>query len=645
MDDFEIELKKDFLTESVDLLGDAESAFLALEKERDNPELLNKIFRVAHNLKGTSKAVGFEQLGELTHSAENLILKLKEGKIKVTDSAVTVLLVFKDKITEMIEGLKDDLEAKFDISEAKLQIENLIEGKGESASAPSDVPSSEAVSNEAAVVEDAPIEKNNECASVISVEAIKGLIELGEPLPSIILMLEESGLDKDAVQQFLKEAGVEHGGEGIKKSVASAPVKEVAAPAPAKEASTAAAPPKSAAKEDDTIRVKLATIDKLNNLVGELVILQTVLSQRKFKYIQDDLANKSIGQMSKLFKEVQDLSMSLRMIPLKATFQKMTRIVRDTSQALNRKVELHLKGEETEVDKTVLEGIADPLVHIVRNAIDHGLETPEERLAVGKSPEGNVEILAFYEGNTLAIQVTDDGRGLNLDKLRAKAIQKGIISADAVLSDKDATELIFAPGFSTKEQVTEVSGRGVGMDVVKTNITKLGGEVKILSKLGEGSSIKIVLPLTLAVIEGMIIKAGTQNYVVPLGQVFELVKLDKKKIEEFSGGGEFFRLRNEVLPVFDLNKKLNVTSKRLDHSVIIVVRGLRYSFGICIDAVLNQQQIVVKKLGKEIKNNLGIMGSAIMGDGRPALILDLFELYRNDLKESEAFKHRPLKSA
>ncbi len=373
--------------------------------------------------------------------------------------------------------------------------------------------------------------------------------------------------------------------------------------------------------------------------MGELIILQTVLNQRKFQFIRDELSNKSIGQMAKLFKEVQELAMSLRMVPLKTTFQKMTRIVRDTSKALDKKVNLHMSGEDTEVDKTVLEGLGDPLVHIVRNAVDHGLESSEERVMAGKSEEGNVEILAYHEGSSLVIQVTDDGKGLDPEKLKKKAIEKGLIPANNNLTDKEAIELIFAAGFSTKEQVTEVSGRGVGMDVVKTNIAQLGGEVRVMSKVGQGSSIKIILPLTLAIIDGMLIKSAGQTFVVPLGQVFEIVRADRKMIESFTGGGELLRLRGDVIPLFDLGAKLGKITKKSDTNIIIVVRGLKHPFGVCIEDVVRQQQIVVKKLGLDIQGQKGLMGSAIMGDGRPSLILDLFELYKDDLKESRSYKN------
>jgi two-component system, chemotaxis family, sensor kinase CheA len=363
-----------------------------------------------------------------------------------------------------------------------------------------------------------------------------------------------------------------------------------------------------------------------------------VLGQRRFTHIQDDLTNKSIAQMSKLFKEVQELSMSLRMLPIKNSFQKMERIIRDCSKLLGKKVKLHLVGEETEVDKTVLEHIADPLVHIVRNAVDHGLEETEQRVEAGKDQTGNVEMMAFHEGNNLVIQITDDGKGIDPEVIKNKAIEKGIIQNASTMTDGEIIQLIFHPGFSTKDEVTDLSGRGVGMDVVKTNIENLGGEVKLASKLGEGSSLKIILPLTLAIIDGMVIRSGLQQFVLPLGQVFELIRLEYDDINNIPGVGQLFNIRGEVMPLFTINGKLGQKINSQNQSeIVIIIRGLRHAFGVSVDDVIGQQQIVIKKLGEDIRGLKGIMGSAIMGDGKPSFILDLYELFKDDLQSNKSY--------
>jgi two-component system chemotaxis sensor kinase CheA len=647
MEDFELELKLDFLNESEDLLESAESAFLLLETQRNDMDLLNEIFRLAHNLKGTSKAVGFDQLAELTHVAENLILKLKDGTLDVDDSIVSILLQFKDKVNEMVEGLKEDLDRNFDIEELKVEIEKKVNGPQEIC----EQIEQEFVETDEQIL-DIPSGDDNRFEEFEDNSSQEDFIQ-GDMAPSIsqaaIESLRESGFDEETIQQILEQSDdvqelpVEKSVEDIEESVPavqSAPVevKETEQKPVIKRSKTT--------KEvDESIRVKLSRIGQLNNVIGELVILQTIISQRRYAFIQDDLTNKSIGMMGKLFKEVQELAMSLRMLPLKSTFQKMTRIVRDTSRALGKDVNLHLVGEETEVDKTVLEKLADPLVHIVRNAVDHGLEMPEMRTASGKDAKGNVELFAYHEGSNLVIQVTDDGKGIDPSVIRAKAIEKGITQA-STMKDDEVIQLIFHPGFSTKEQVTEVSGRGVGMDVVRTNIEALGGEVKLMSKVGEGSSLKIILPLTLAIIEGIVIKSQEDKFVLPLSQIFEISQVKANDIESFSGVAKLFKLRGEVLPLFHINSKIGKPlEENKDDYTVIIVRGLSHSFGVIVDDILNQQQIVIKKLGEDVRQSKGIIGSAIMADGMPSLILDLFELFKDDLKTSRAhqkYKNRSL---
>lgn len=645
MDEFEIELKNDFLEESTDLLEAAEEAFLKLETERDNPELLNEIFRLAHNLKGTSKAVGFDQLAELTHVAENLILKLKEGSLFVTDSIVSTLLNFKDKVNEMVEGYKENLDANFDNISLISKIEEEVNKKQETAET-----SMNECSEEVNAIESHDDEIINVPDSTNS--AFEDIVEINkaDETPAInsaaLESLKESGIDVTALEENEKKnIDVEEPTHIADKNPDVQIVKKAETTFEDKTKLNS----KKTVEKDESIRVRLSRIDKINNVIGELVILQTVVSQRRYEFIQDDLTNKSIGMMSKLFKEVQEIAMSLRMLPLKTTFQKMNRIVRDTSKMLGKDVNLHLFGEETEVDKTVLEKLADPLVHIIRNAVDHGLETSDIRVNAGKEAKGNVELFAYHEGSNLVIQITDDGKGIDPEVIRKKAIEKGIISQREIIPDQEMIQYIFHPGFSTKEQVTEVSGRGVGMDVVKTNIEALGGEVKLMSKLGEGSSLKIILPLTLAIIEGIVIKSENEKFVLPLSQIYEISQVKAADVQKFSGVAKLFELRGEVLPLFNINEKIGKKENTSDESLtVIVVRGLSYAFGVAVEDILNQQQIVIKKLGDDIKNKKGIIGSAIMADGKPSLILDLLELFKEDLKSSKGHKkflERSLRSA
>lgn len=576
MDDFEIELKHDFLQEARELLQNTEQSFLELEKDPSNKTLIDAIFRFAHNLKGTSRAVGFGQIAELTHRAENLLLEIKQEKIFANDLIVSTLLLFNDKVREMIDGLEGNLDAVFDCEQLMKDLDAIIAGE---AAAPVAAP--------AAASFEAEIETQATSVEESVVEAISPVESFEEPQVEIVTQ---------AVVHKLPE----------KKEVKKEP-----------------------RKDDETLRVSLNRLEVLNNLVGELVIIQSVVESALGK--SGEL--KTARSLGKLCKDIQDLSMSLRMVPVGPSFQKLARIVRDTSKLLNKKVDLRLIGEDTEIDKTVAESLGDPLVHIIRNAIDHGLETPAERIAAGKPEEGVVEVMAFHEGNFLVIQITDDGKGINGPKLIEKARAKGIIPDSMNLTEQQAIELIFHAGFSTKEVVSEVSGRGVGMDVVKTNIEQLGGEVKVRSKLGSGSCFRLMLPLTLAIIDGMLIKAGGQQLVVPKGQVQEVIRLEENMITQMTGRRPYMNLRNTIIPVFYLEEDWGSVAAGEKANIAIIVRHNEQSFAIGITDIMRQQQVVVKPPTKEILNKQGVMGTTILGDGKPSLIIDLINLYSRKLRQ------------
>ncbi len=696
MDDFERELKEDFLDESLQLLEDTEQSFLALENDKESTEILDQIFRLAHNLKGTSRAVGFGNVAEFTHEMENLILKLKTGELEVTDGIVSLLLECNDHITHMIHTLKDDMEADFDSAQIVANIQSALGGESASMSEEvadevvepePEVPSEELIANDDnwesdeeiddilddAIMESSSYDEGSSSEPEVSAAALEALKELGNCDDSIIAELEGKSdpvVAKDepveeeteisaAALEALKELGTcdssviadleksSNVTDGLKFNNAkddtpsvtpiekSTTTPEKVAPLAAKKAAAV-----KKVSEDESIRVSLSRVEKLNNVVGELVILQTVLDQGRFSAAQDQLMNKSISQLGKLSKEIQEISMSLRMVPVKSTLQKMNRIVRDTSKTLDKKVKLKLSGEETEIDKTVLEHLADPLVHIVRNAVDHGLESTEERIASGKSEFGNVGISAYHEGNNLVIEITDDGKGIPANVIRKKALEKGLIRENQQISDEDMIQYIFHPGFSTKEEVTEVSGRGVGMDVVKTNIEKLSGEVRVKTELGKGSVFKVVLPLTMAIIEGMVIRAGGDKFILPLSQVHESLKPTKEMVSKVTGWGECLNLRGQILPLFNIGNTLSVKmdeGSSLD-KIAIIIQAAEHPFAVLVDDILHQQQVVIKNLGNEIKNNKGFMGSSILGDGKPSFILDLNELYSGKMKKNSSIK-------
>lgn len=604
MDDFETEIKIGFLEEASQLLADTEQCFLSLETNCDDPSILEKIFRLAHNLKGSAKAVGFEELSHFTHHLESLLLKIKNGELSINPSSVDLLLRCNDHVRMILEGLRGDLNARFDSTALLGEIEAMMSGQVAEPPPAAEPPPQEfeetPVAPSAAMFEDptpAPQEASApEAAPETAPEAVVAEINAAAaaahddmPPPSNVIELSAVALQE-----------------------------KPAAPAPAKPAAAAAA-------ADESIRVSFARLERLLNFVGELVILQTVLREQSATS-ESLLLKRTVDQLGKVTKEVQDISMSLRMVPLKQTFQKMQRIVRDTARALDKKINFELIGEETEVDKTLLEKLGDPLVHMVRNAVDHGIESAEKRKAAGKAEAGSIKLAAFHRSGSLVIEIRDDGGGLDAAKLTAKAIEKGILKPGTTLSERDAHQLIFASGFSTKTEVTDVSGRGVGMDVVKTNITAMQGEIQIETEIGKGSCFRIVLPLTLAIIESMVIRCGKDDYVIPLSHVHESLRPVAGDIHFATGLGEILVLRGESIPLYRLGDILGSPNKSKTDGIAIVVRTHEKPFAVLVDDILGQQQVVIKALGKELRNIKGFSGSAILGNGRPALILELHDL-------------------
>lgn len=582
--DFELELKSTFLDEASQLLVDAEQCFLSLETSPNDLTLIEKIFRLAHNLKGSANAVGFTSLGEFTHELESYLLKLKSKEIQISDKAVDLLLRCNDQLCLMVEELKLNTSASFDNSELLGEIKAMIAGEHFDSSVQDD--------QESTQVQDLPEDT------------------------------QESEEKSKPVELHIFNDGPK------------------VLPRPTEEANTGAIPQKtagtSAASIDESIRVSLQRVERLINFVGEIVILQTVISEQA-KNSNSLMLRKTVHQMRKVTKEIQDISMGLRMVPVKSTFQKMQRIVRDTSSVLGKSIQLHLVGEDTELDKTVLEKISDPLVHLIRNAVDHGIESKETRLERGKPETGNIHLRAFHQGDKLMIEVSDDGAGLDPQKLRAKAVEKGILKPNSTLSDKESYQLIFHSGFSTKTNVTDVSGRGVGMDVVKTNIEQLQGEIQIDTALGKGTTMKIQLPLTLAIIEGMIILSSGERYVIPLSHVHESAKLEADDIHTVTGQGEVYKLRGENIPLHNLTTLLGhriQQNTKYEDKIAIVVRTTDKVFAVVVDDIIGQSQVVIKKLGMEYRDLRGFTGSAILGDCRAALILELPELVSRYRQES-----------
>ncbi len=599
MTDFELELKQGFLEEAAQLLADAEQAFLELENNPNSPGQFDKILRLAHSLKGSAKAVGFEDMGKLTHEMESLLLKVKKGNLTLGRPMMDLLLRCNDQIRAMLEGLKADLNARFDCSSLLGEIEAAMQGAGAVATA----------------------------GSAGSAPA------LDQNLPTAGMQAEELLANFENLAETTRQHVKEH--HLATKAEAPASSSGEATPSPA------AAPTNKIATTEESIRVNLGRVEQLLNYVGELVILQTVLREQAHSS-GSALIRSTTHQLGKVTQEIQDLSMGLRMVPIKPTFLKMQRIVRDTAGQLGREVIFEMVGEETELDKTVLERLSDPLVHIVRNAVDHGIEDPRRRFDAGKPTEGKIRLSARQQAGQLVIEISDDGGGMDANKLRRKAIEKGVISPNAQLSDSEAYQLIFAAGFSTKEQVTDISGRGVGMDVVKTNIQALQGTVQVETELGKGSTFRIRLPLTLAIIQGMIIRCGTERFVIPLSQVLESVRPSKDDITPSTIAGEVLSLRGQTIPLFRLEQLLGrrTTPKPAHDSIAILYESHGKNHAVLVDDIVGQHQVVIKKLGSEVAHVKAFSGSAILGDGKPALILELSELTSGTAKRTPV--HRPL---
>ena len=396
--------------------------------------------------------------------------------------------------------------------------------------------------------------------------------------------------------------------------------------------------PKSAA-DSGSIRVSTDKVDNIINLVGELLITQSMLSGFGDGIDPGDLPRLRQGllQLARNSRELQESVMQIRMLPISFAFNRFPRLVHDLSRTLGKKVDLKFAGEHTELDKTVLEKISDPLVHLVRNALDHGLETPEQRIAAGKEPTGTLELGASHEGGNIIIEVRDDGAGLNRERILRKAIERGLIAKDHALSDEETDNLIFMPGFSTAEQISDVSGRGVGMDVVRRNISDLGGHVQMFSEAGAGSRIRIRLPLTLAILDGQLVRVGSEIYVISLLAIVETIQIKRERLSTIAGKAEVFRLRNEYLPVVKLYQQFGIEPDSRDavDGLLVIVEADGTRIGLLVDDLLAQQQVVIKSLESNFKQVSGLAGATILGDGAIALIIDV-----PGLIQSAAHGHR-----
>ena len=642
MDEFQ-EILQDFLVESFELVEKLDEDLVELENSPEDLELLNGIFRVAHTVKGASSFLNFDVLTHLTHHMEDVLNKARHGELLITPDIMDVILESIDLMKALLETIRDtSADAGIDVAACVSRLDKITGGDGAVDSpVATEAPVAEVVVEEVVAAEPAEDEPDYDSMSPDDLEA------------EIEKLLQERQAEDAAKRSAKIEAGEEvlaappspedvEAANEPEPEPAPAPTPTPApAPvvkdAPSSEKATAAAPAKrTPAAVEQTIRVDVKRLDHLMNLIGELVLaknrLMKINEEVEERYEGEEFLeelNQVVSIVSLVTTDLQIAVMKTRMLPIGKVFNKFPRMIRDLSRELNKKIELELAGEDTELDKSIVEEIGDPLVHIIRNSCDHGVETPEERAAKGKDETGTIGLKAYNEGNQIVIQIDDDGKGLDAAMLKNKSLEKGIISEKEAdnMSDKEAFTLIFKPGFSTAAAVTSVSGRGVGMDVVKTNIEKLNGIIDIDSEMGVGTSMKLKIPLTLAIIQALLVGVQEEYYAIPLASVLETVRISKDEIYTVEGRS-VMRLREEVLSLVHIGDIFEV-ERILDASenAYVVVLGLGTSkLGLIVDTLVGQEEIVIKSLGDYLKGIEGVAGATIRGDGGVTLIVDVVAL-------------------
>lgn len=693
-----------FLLDSQEQIEKLGTGLLQLEKDGENIALINELFRSAHSLKGASGTMGYTPIVELTHNAEDLLDKLRVGRIQVTNEIIDVLLAVTDKVKLMLNQLKQNLPITEEYGDLALLMKTLAE-KGAltekeisvyKTTTRSDktikkniidfslMPTELDTINEAILAGNAIYQIDVTLTPNTLMKAVRAImvIQRLEPLGSVVKVLpsieelETNEADKFSLLFITHESpeeiktDINEVSEILDTDVFHYSVSDSPSPAnqgyhmekketdtfePQESTKTIDSPNAQQTKTDTqlaseqaiesgnnqvhTIRVDTTRMDSLINLVGEMVITRTRLVK-----ISDDLQTQSQSNalvsslnetnvyLGRLMSDLQESVMKLRMVPIGTVFTRYPRLVRDFCRKSGKKIELVTKGEDTELDKTVIEMIGDPLTHIIRNSVDHGIETPGDRLAAGKPENGTITLDAYHEGNHIAIIVSDDGAGLNLKKIYNKALKEGLIGEKEDLSDKDIANLIFLPGFSTADKVTDISGRGVGMDVVKKSLNSLGGLIDIKTKEGEGTSFIIRLPLTLAIIQALLVEVGVEIYAIPLSSVIETLIVKNSDIKTV-GGLQMVQLRGNTLPIISLKEKFGLPESEVkqDESFVVVVGLGDKAIGLTVDKLQGQQEIVIKTLGEYLNGLPGIAGATILGDGQVTLILDISSLIQDVL--------------
>ncbi|MBZ7938450.1 response regulator [Campylobacter sp. W0018] len=597
------EILEDFLVEAFELVEQIDHDLVELESNPEDLDLLNRIFRVAHTVKGSSSFLNFDVLTKLTHHMEDVLNKARHGELKITPDIMDVVLESIDRMKTLLNSIRDngnDTAIGMDIKPICTRLTAISEG--------------ETPAGNSTPVEEKPVETPKE--------------EPAQEPEVDVNQLSDSEVEAE-IERLLKVRKAEDQARRTKKN------QNLATSTPQKTENSDKKVPASSSGGgmDQTIRVEVKRLDHLMNLIGELV-----LGKNRLLKIYDDVEeryegekfleelNQVVSQLSIITTDVQLAVMKTRMQPIAKVFNKFPRVVRDLSRDLGKQIELEISGEETELDKSIVEEIGDPIMHMIRNSCDHGVEDPATRIANGKPEKGIVQLKAYNEGNHIVVEITDDGKGLDPNALKAKAMEKNLITereADQ-MTDKEAFALIFKPGFSTAAKVTNVSGRGVGMDVVKTNIEKLNGVIEIDSELGKGSTFKLKIPLTLAIIQSLLVGTQEEFYAIPLASVLETVRVPVNDIYTIEGKN-VLRLRDEVLSLVRLSDVFGVKQvlESGDQTYVVVIGVAESKLGIIVDTLVGQEEIVIKSMGEYLQNIQGIAGATIRGDGRVTLIIDV----------------------
>jgi two-component system, chemotaxis family, sensor kinase CheA len=655
-----------FLDEASDLLSDFEAALLDLEVDPENSETLNRIFRCAHTIKGNSSMLGMDGVAGFTHVLEDLLDKLRKREIGLTPPLMNTLLRSVDALKELLTDAKQGKFIDHAWHEELLKGFRSFADGHEPQPAPAAQPASGPIAAETLFeIYFAPpaelMQRGLDPLQFLQALADKGEFLQVTPdlsrLPPLAEMKVESCYLSWTIWHSSKRPKSELegcfdfiGDPGACTIEALSFDEEKTEPkgTPAASGGPRSEPrgAKSEALDAGSIRVAIDKVDKLINLVGELVITQSIIAQVVANYSADKHAilAEAVAQMDRHARDLHERVLTVRMIPIKTLFSRFPRLVRDLAAAVDKQVALEVLGEETELDKTVIEKIGDPLTHLIRNAIDHGIEPVEDRQAAGKPASGTIRIEAYQQSGNIHIDIADDGKGLDRDKILAKAVQNGLVAPEQTLTDEEIQSLIFRPGFSTAAKVTELSGRGVGMDVVKRNVETLGGSIAIHSAAGKGTRFRIKLPLTLAIMDGQALHVGAQIYILPLVAITESICPTRGSVHRLTSGAEVIMIRDKALPLLRLHRIFGVRPKSEDptQGLVVIVEYEGRQAALFVDELLAQQQVVIKSLETNFSKIEGVAGATILGDGRVALILDVPGLVAlsKSLKTSDADRAR-----